>query len=479
MKKQTLKENGITLIVLVISIIVLIILAGVSIAMIVGENGIITQTQKAKVNLELAEKQEKKDMRELESEMNEVITGIEVEQVTDENPGILEGSGTDTDPYTINSIEDLVFFAYDVTNGNNYEKKTVKLVTSLDFNSSKSYVEPFRSDYGKYGYDGELKTMLTSGEGFKSIGITTTDDRARNFSGTFDGNNNFINNLYINITNLSGTEKRGLFANNYGIISNIQLSNVNMTINVPENQNKQQLGGICGQNNGTIDSCSVSGKISLNCSSGIVAGITPYEGSNSSITRSVNKADITIIGNTSNSGAGGICASLGGIINNCYNEGFIYGKTAEQGSIFIGGIAGYGSGQIKNCYNIGDLNAYSQNVLFIGGIIGNVYDSSYEVSSCYSIGEVEGEGITEIAKGKVIGRNWGSGSVFSIFYNETAGIQGIGKANIPENLGKDSEMKKTNDFMKDEGFLELLNINENTWKIEKNKNKGYPILNWQ
>lgn len=42
-------QKGITLIALVITIIVLLILAGVSIAMLTGDNGILTQTNKAKV----------------------------------------------------------------------------------------------------------------------------------------------------------------------------------------------------------------------------------------------------------------------------------------------------------------------------------------------------------------------------------------------------------------------------------------------
>ena len=47
--KKTLKEKGITLIALVITIIVLLILAGVSIAMLTGDNGIVTQANNAKV----------------------------------------------------------------------------------------------------------------------------------------------------------------------------------------------------------------------------------------------------------------------------------------------------------------------------------------------------------------------------------------------------------------------------------------------
>ena len=43
------KESGITLIALVVTIVVLIILAGVSISMLTGENGIITQAQQASI----------------------------------------------------------------------------------------------------------------------------------------------------------------------------------------------------------------------------------------------------------------------------------------------------------------------------------------------------------------------------------------------------------------------------------------------
>ena len=49
MKTREIKTNkGITLIALVITIIVLLILAGVTIAMITGENGILTKTTEAK-----------------------------------------------------------------------------------------------------------------------------------------------------------------------------------------------------------------------------------------------------------------------------------------------------------------------------------------------------------------------------------------------------------------------------------------------
>ena len=43
-------QKGVTLIALVITIIVLLILAGVSIAMLTGDNGILTQAKSAKIN---------------------------------------------------------------------------------------------------------------------------------------------------------------------------------------------------------------------------------------------------------------------------------------------------------------------------------------------------------------------------------------------------------------------------------------------
>ncbi len=59
MRKKELKEKGITLIALVITIIVLLILAGVSIATLTGENGILSQAVKAK------EKNKKADIIEM------------------------------------------------------------------------------------------------------------------------------------------------------------------------------------------------------------------------------------------------------------------------------------------------------------------------------------------------------------------------------------------------------------------------------
>ena len=74
--KRKVKENGITLIALVITIIVLLILAAVSIATLTGENGILTRASDAKVITEISALKEDIDVYVVGEELNNV-EGIE------------------------------------------------------------------------------------------------------------------------------------------------------------------------------------------------------------------------------------------------------------------------------------------------------------------------------------------------------------------------------------------------------------------
>ena len=67
---KTKEKSGITLIALVITIIVLLILASVSIAMLTGNNGILTQAKNAKEATEKASQKENEDLLELEMTAN-------------------------------------------------------------------------------------------------------------------------------------------------------------------------------------------------------------------------------------------------------------------------------------------------------------------------------------------------------------------------------------------------------------------------
>ena len=101
------EQKGITLIALVITIIVLLILAGVSIAMLTGENGILNQAVKAGDNTKVAEAKEVAGL-----DVNDKIAEYYEKKyassttVTEANAGAYVKANltsSDTDKYTIAS----------------------------------------------------------------------------------------------------------------------------------------------------------------------------------------------------------------------------------------------------------------------------------------------------------------------------------------------------------------------------------------
>ena len=83
------KQRGITLIALVVTIIVLLIMAGVSVSMLTGQNGILTNAAKAKENTEAAS-----DLEFLQTKAYEAVTNYYVKgQTGSENEYILEELG--------------------------------------------------------------------------------------------------------------------------------------------------------------------------------------------------------------------------------------------------------------------------------------------------------------------------------------------------------------------------------------------------
>ena len=465
-KKFKIKNEGITIIALIITIIILLILAGVTILSLSGEDGLLKQATEAKRETENAVKNEKTDLSKMEDLINETLNGVKVEQVTDTNPGVLEGTGTDIEPYVINSIEDLVFFAYDVTNGNNYDGKYITLELSLDFNSTKSYADAYRTDYGIYGYDGELKTLLTTGEGFKSIGTTTEDDKEKNFVGTFDGNNNFINNLYINVTSNETSEKRGLFSNNFGTINNLKLINVNLYLK----SNNGALAGISGQNSktGNINNCLVSGIIKNESKLGATGGITCWCSGN--ISNCANLSNISSqIADDSDAAAAGICSSSGvdASITDCFNIGKI-GGISDKGRLAIGGICGVCSGKIENCYNKGTIIGKAGTIIDIGGISGRLHGA---IKNSYAICKIQSEYEESENTGVLVGFING-GSMSNSFYLKQDEINGCGnKWNAT--VDTDEKMKKEDSEMKQIEFVNLLNTDEaEIWKEDINNING-------
>ena len=229
------------------------------------------------------------------------------------------GSGdTSEDPFVICSVEDF-------NNIRNGLDKHYKLGRNLDLN-----VSPYNED-----------------EGFEPIGTCGPldecweEDYSYTFTGTFNGNNHIISNLYIN---RPSTGYIGLFGytSSDSEIRNLGLEDINVI------GGDFEVGGLVGENDGTIlDSYSTGYVYGTNYD---VGGLVGYN-------------------NT-------------GTINNCYSN------VSVSGTNEIGGLIGYNdTGSISNSYSTGSVTGSGD---YIGGFVGYGYDGT--ISSSYSIGEVSGTG---------------------------------------------------------------------------------------
>ena len=89
--KNRLKNNkGVTLIALVVTIVILIILAAVSMTMVLGNNGIFEQAKKGANAMAEAEANTQEGFNSMSSEIDKILSGNggseQPEQITEEKP---------------------------------------------------------------------------------------------------------------------------------------------------------------------------------------------------------------------------------------------------------------------------------------------------------------------------------------------------------------------------------------------------------
>ena len=284
----------------------------------------------------------------------------------DDNPGILEQSG---DIYTINCIEDLVAFSYNVNSGaQSYAGKTVTLGRDLDFKDDLSYADAtskYKKDENGYTPDSTSETTIKS---FMTNTESTGFITILGFDGNFDGKEKSLSNLYINSSSLGG-----LFG---GINTEIEILNLSLlSCNIKGTAGS---GGIVAHTNQniTINNVHVSGKVES--TSGVAGGIVGISNAGLTITNCSNNSDVK-----SPTVAGGVCygsnnSSASVIIINSYNTGKI-----ESTNNKVGGIVGNCGDFVYNCYNTGNVISSS--------LAGGIGDSSSIINS-YNTGNVESTG---------------------------------------------------------------------------------------
>ena len=312
--------------------------------------------------------------------------GNKADMKKDENPGVLEVDGNN---YTINSIEDLVAFSYNVNTGTEtYEGKTIKLGRNLFFNGLyDSYVNPDAKyeavidadDTTKIiGYKPSsatgtstttIKQLVTTETGFIPVGLVT----GKTFKGEIDGQGCYLSGLYMNDTNDRGLF--GLIESNMNI-SNLGIKNANIEASGPAG------GFIVNQTGGdlTIDNCYFDGKIT---NSNILAGLVTSFGGDGNVTIKNSHCNANLSAASNTAGLIAKKSSTGNVvIENCYCEGKIENGIASG---LISEIRN-GNTQIANSYNKVNINSNGGNG--IAGIVGDVSGNECKIENCYNEGKI-------------------------------------------------------------------------------------------
>jgi len=213
MEKRKFNSNkGITLIALVITIVVMLILAGVTINLTLGQNGIFTTAQKAAQNYTQAQNQEMADISNFESTLSNVLSGGEehlngtwsaknkVNKPKLANTGLTPVTINANGTYGVPNIEEDSWYSYDGTTNRWANAQTKD-------GSMWVWIPRFA-----YKLDEENKTIDvvflqgTSNKDFNGNDVTsTTYVDAKNATGAYivhpafrDGSEKGLNNEYAN-----------------------------------------------------------------------------------------------------------------------------------------------------------------------------------------------------------------------------------------------------------------------------------------
>lgn len=216
-------------------------------------------------------------------------------------------------------------------------------------------------------------------KGFTPIGTLSTP-----FTGSLDGQDYTISDLYINQSSTSSTAgvNVGMVGVNDGTVKNVTLSNASIA-------GITNVGGLVGQNLGIVSG------------SGINSG--------------------TITGSVA---VGGIVGLNEDIVTDSWNFGAVNSASSGSGSLDIGGVVGHNSGTVSASYNTGTITGLASNQN-IGGVVG-LNDATGVFTTSYNLGKIVA-GTNSANIGGLVGQNAG---VLSNAYSMGPVVAGAGSTAV-------------------------------------------------
>jgi len=381
------------------------------------------------------------------------------------------GSGTQADPYLINSANDFKWISTYINqylaNREIYFKQTSNIDFSGDNLSS--------IGYGSYKFEGVYDGGYYTLENFN---IPYNNDHLGLFGSVKDG---VIKNLKIkNATisdNITGSHYAGILAGRTEHsasdtridISNIVIESSTLSVTVVTSN----YGGLVGFTNRTnIEYCSANVTVSVIESSGgtgYVGGLVGFLGGGD---LKYSYSSGTVYSNHD---------EVGGLVGQVANYGRLstveecYSTSNVTGLDDVGGLFGLTAGgiTIKNCFSTGNVTQFSASTDNIGSLFGMAYDGTY--TNIYSTGKVSATTSLKGGFGGYQARRMTSGS--GLYWNtETTNVsKAFGSVYTGSSINESSVSGQTTANMKLESTFSNFDF-INIWGINSSINNGYPYL---
>ncbi len=401
--------------------------------------------------------------------------------------GFASGTGTESNPYIIETPEQLAYLAKKVNSGNTYDGKFIKLANDIYLNDT--------TNWENWDTSAPANLWTAIGDGSSS---------SKCFNGTFDGAGYEVSGIYT-----IKSDYQGLFGYVYdGTVKNVgvvdsyitgsynvggvvgrnekgTVSNCYNTSDVTDTKDNCYVGGVVGLNfiGGTVSDCYNTGDVSGSYDVGGVVGSNIGTVGNCYNTGDVTGAGINVLGVAIYFGAvGGVVGSNDDTVGNCYNTGSVLGTYDA-----VGGVVGSNGGTVGNCYNTGDVSD-TGDCSSVGGVAGSSYRGT--VNDCYNTGDVTGrsDNVGGVV-GAIVISNADSGMILYGTVSECYYIKGCatdGNATIQFGIGNDTQGSTTADVVgrTTELSSEQMKVAssfvgfdfDTVWTIASNINGGYPYL---
>ncbi len=342
------------------------------------------------------------DTPEIPVTLNE--TEIKADEIWDGSiaDSFANGTGTEDDPYQIETAAEFGYFISQMENGVEYNDTYFELKNNLYLNDEifttdldtgmvivrekdlityyQSYTKGFQGGntqfdttatggWHRFNNETMMYEKITSYQGNINR-LNTQKNNQNKFCGVFNGNNHVISGIYA--------YESGIFGYLYGTVENLKIANSFFTGN-------SEQGAIARRNYGTIDNCEV---------------------------------DAIVIGGESTGGITGVNIDT---VQNTVSYATVFGHDNN-----IGGIAGYNTQDIISCTNYGTVIGSKENV---GGITGYQYVRSEEekadevtISDCANFANIYGQkNVGGIIGGAEI---WGyySPAILNVLHSDNYGM---------------------------------------------------------